>query len=211
MFTCERRCSKKRSCGRHKCGEMCCVVGHLWTNSYWKRQQFQQIHSSFFVFKSGHGTQMHNYLRLQAQLWSSPVSGGVSPWKLPTLLANQWVFKTPFTTSVLLFTYAQSITRFLHLRPDVIACYFGNKRRQQLYLPILSRFWWAGLLLWRNCHVPTYSLWHQTTRVQKPLHTAAWLWSPRYPLLLLTAAQCWKYVSEFIVEGLLIQYLQLIH
>ncbi|KAI4886983.1 hypothetical protein NFI96_023477 [Prochilodus magdalenae] len=25
MFTCEKRCSKKRSCGRHKCGEMCCV------------------------------------------------------------------------------------------------------------------------------------------------------------------------------------------
>ncbi|XP_066537752.1 transcriptional repressor NF-X1 [Hoplias malabaricus] len=25
LFTCERRCSKKRSCGRHKCGEMCCV------------------------------------------------------------------------------------------------------------------------------------------------------------------------------------------
>ncbi|KAF5899023.1 transcriptional repressor NF-X1-like, partial [Clarias magur] len=25
LFTCEKRCSKKRSCGRHKCGEMCCV------------------------------------------------------------------------------------------------------------------------------------------------------------------------------------------
>ncbi|KAM3860345.1 transcriptional repressor NF-X1 [Diretmus argenteus] len=25
VFTCERRCSKKRSCGRHKCGELCCV------------------------------------------------------------------------------------------------------------------------------------------------------------------------------------------
>ncbi|KAL7876243.1 hypothetical protein AOLI_G00112060 [Acnodon oligacanthus] len=25
MFTCEKRCSKKRSCGRHKCGELCCV------------------------------------------------------------------------------------------------------------------------------------------------------------------------------------------
>lgn len=25
MFTCEKRCTKKRSCGRHKCGEMCCV------------------------------------------------------------------------------------------------------------------------------------------------------------------------------------------
>lgn len=26
VFTCEKRCSKKRSCGRHKCGELCCVV-----------------------------------------------------------------------------------------------------------------------------------------------------------------------------------------
>ncbi|XP_042366487.1 transcriptional repressor NF-X1 [Plectropomus leopardus] len=25
VFTCERRCNKKRSCGRHKCGELCCV------------------------------------------------------------------------------------------------------------------------------------------------------------------------------------------
>ncbi|XP_059369674.1 transcriptional repressor NF-X1-like isoform X2 [Carassius carassius] len=25
MFTCEKRCIRKRSCGRHKCGEMCCV------------------------------------------------------------------------------------------------------------------------------------------------------------------------------------------
>ncbi|MEQ2313380.1 Transcriptional repressor NF-X1 [Ameca splendens] len=25
IFTCERRCNKKRSCGRHKCGELCCV------------------------------------------------------------------------------------------------------------------------------------------------------------------------------------------
>ncbi|XP_076840931.1 LOW QUALITY PROTEIN: transcriptional repressor NF-X1 [Brachyhypopomus gauderio] len=25
VFSCERRCTKKRSCGRHKCGEMCCV------------------------------------------------------------------------------------------------------------------------------------------------------------------------------------------
>ncbi|XP_060730078.1 transcriptional repressor NF-X1 [Tachysurus vachellii] len=25
MFSCERRCNKKRSCGRHKCGEICCV------------------------------------------------------------------------------------------------------------------------------------------------------------------------------------------
>lgn len=24
-FTCEKRCGKKRSCGRHKCGELCCV------------------------------------------------------------------------------------------------------------------------------------------------------------------------------------------
>ncbi|XP_062235425.1 transcriptional repressor NF-X1 [Platichthys flesus] len=27
VFTCERRCNKKRSCGRHKCGELCCVTG----------------------------------------------------------------------------------------------------------------------------------------------------------------------------------------
>ncbi|XP_060920938.1 transcriptional repressor NF-X1 [Labrus mixtus] len=27
VFTCERRCNKKRSCGRHKCGELCCVNG----------------------------------------------------------------------------------------------------------------------------------------------------------------------------------------
>uniref|UniRef100_A0AAV2LAF3 Transcriptional repressor NF-X1 n=1 Tax=Knipowitschia caucasica TaxID=637954 RepID=A0AAV2LAF3_KNICA len=26
MFTCEKRCNKKRSCGRHKCGELCCVA-----------------------------------------------------------------------------------------------------------------------------------------------------------------------------------------
>ncbi|XP_075994388.1 transcriptional repressor NF-X1 [Genypterus blacodes] len=26
IFTCERRCNKKRSCGRHKCGELCCVT-----------------------------------------------------------------------------------------------------------------------------------------------------------------------------------------
>uniref|UniRef100_A0A8C5I2J9 Transcriptional repressor NF-X1 n=1 Tax=Gouania willdenowi TaxID=441366 RepID=A0A8C5I2J9_GOUWI len=26
VFTCERRCNKKRSCGRHKCGELCCVT-----------------------------------------------------------------------------------------------------------------------------------------------------------------------------------------
>ncbi|XP_030635856.1 transcriptional repressor NF-X1 [Chanos chanos] len=25
LFTCERRCNKKRYCGRHKCGQMCCV------------------------------------------------------------------------------------------------------------------------------------------------------------------------------------------
>ncbi|XP_067294233.1 transcriptional repressor NF-X1 isoform X1 [Pseudorasbora parva] len=25
VFTCEKRCIKKRSCGRHKCGELCCV------------------------------------------------------------------------------------------------------------------------------------------------------------------------------------------
>lgn len=25
VFTCERRCNKKRLCGRHKCGELCCV------------------------------------------------------------------------------------------------------------------------------------------------------------------------------------------
>ncbi|KAJ8418686.1 hypothetical protein AAFF_G00001850 [Aldrovandia affinis] len=25
VFTCERRCNKKRSCGRHKCNELCCV------------------------------------------------------------------------------------------------------------------------------------------------------------------------------------------
>ncbi|XP_075903772.1 transcriptional repressor NF-X1 isoform X2 [Nelusetta ayraudi] len=25
VFACERRCNKKRSCGRHKCGELCCV------------------------------------------------------------------------------------------------------------------------------------------------------------------------------------------
>ncbi|XP_036378386.1 transcriptional repressor NF-X1 isoform X2 [Megalops cyprinoides] len=25
VFTCERRCSKKRSCGRHRCNELCCV------------------------------------------------------------------------------------------------------------------------------------------------------------------------------------------
>ncbi|XP_018549214.1 transcriptional repressor NF-X1 [Lates calcarifer] len=26
VFTCEKRCNKKRSCGRHKCGELCCVA-----------------------------------------------------------------------------------------------------------------------------------------------------------------------------------------
>ncbi|KAL1006888.1 hypothetical protein UPYG_G00078520 [Umbra pygmaea] len=26
IFTCEKRCSKKRSCGRHKCVELCCVA-----------------------------------------------------------------------------------------------------------------------------------------------------------------------------------------
>ncbi|XP_012705504.2 transcriptional repressor NF-X1 [Fundulus heteroclitus] len=26
VFRCEKRCSKKRSCGRHKCGELCCVA-----------------------------------------------------------------------------------------------------------------------------------------------------------------------------------------
>lgn len=26
VFTCEKRCNKKRSCGRHKCGELCCVT-----------------------------------------------------------------------------------------------------------------------------------------------------------------------------------------
>ncbi|XP_053716490.1 transcriptional repressor NF-X1 [Synchiropus splendidus] len=26
LFTCEKRCNKKRSCGRHKCGELCCVI-----------------------------------------------------------------------------------------------------------------------------------------------------------------------------------------
>uniref|UniRef100_A0A4W4DUR6 Transcriptional repressor NF-X1 n=1 Tax=Electrophorus electricus TaxID=8005 RepID=A0A4W4DUR6_ELEEL len=26
VFSCERRCTKKRSCGRHKCGELCCVI-----------------------------------------------------------------------------------------------------------------------------------------------------------------------------------------
>uniref|UniRef100_A0A3B4AJF3 NF-X1-type domain-containing protein n=1 Tax=Periophthalmus magnuspinnatus TaxID=409849 RepID=A0A3B4AJF3_9GOBI len=26
VFTCEKRCTKKRSCGRHKCGELCCVA-----------------------------------------------------------------------------------------------------------------------------------------------------------------------------------------
>ncbi|KAG7525568.1 transcriptional repressor NF-X1 [Solea senegalensis] len=26
VFSCEKRCSKKRSCGRHKCGELCCVT-----------------------------------------------------------------------------------------------------------------------------------------------------------------------------------------
>ncbi|XP_066579537.1 transcriptional repressor NF-X1 isoform X2 [Amia ocellicauda] len=25
LFTCEKRCNKKRSCGRHKCNELCCV------------------------------------------------------------------------------------------------------------------------------------------------------------------------------------------
>uniref|UniRef100_A0A3Q3W143 Transcriptional repressor NF-X1 n=1 Tax=Mola mola TaxID=94237 RepID=A0A3Q3W143_MOLML len=25
VFTCEKRCNKKRSCGRHKCGKLCCV------------------------------------------------------------------------------------------------------------------------------------------------------------------------------------------
>uniref|UniRef100_A0A3B3B700 Transcriptional repressor NF-X1 n=1 Tax=Oryzias melastigma TaxID=30732 RepID=A0A3B3B700_ORYME len=25
LFTCDKRCNKKRSCGRHKCGELCCV------------------------------------------------------------------------------------------------------------------------------------------------------------------------------------------
>uniref|UniRef100_A0A3Q1H6B9 Transcriptional repressor NF-X1 n=1 Tax=Anabas testudineus TaxID=64144 RepID=A0A3Q1H6B9_ANATE len=28
VFTCEKRCNKKRLCGRHKCGELCCVVDH---------------------------------------------------------------------------------------------------------------------------------------------------------------------------------------
>ncbi|XP_051970866.1 transcriptional repressor NF-X1-like isoform X2 [Xyrauchen texanus] len=27
VFTCEKRCNKKRSCCRHKCGELCCVDG----------------------------------------------------------------------------------------------------------------------------------------------------------------------------------------
>lgn len=26
VFTCDKRCNKKRSCGRHKCGELCCVA-----------------------------------------------------------------------------------------------------------------------------------------------------------------------------------------
>ncbi|KAK7881705.1 hypothetical protein WMY93_030114 [Mugilogobius chulae] len=26
LFTCEKRCNKKRLCGRHKCGELCCVA-----------------------------------------------------------------------------------------------------------------------------------------------------------------------------------------
>ncbi|KAG7230856.1 hypothetical protein CRUP_006650, partial [Coryphaenoides rupestris] len=30
VFTCEKRCSKKRACGRHKCNELCCVVGGGW-------------------------------------------------------------------------------------------------------------------------------------------------------------------------------------
>lgn len=30
VFTCEKRCSKKRLCGRHKCGELCCVVSIHW-------------------------------------------------------------------------------------------------------------------------------------------------------------------------------------
>lgn len=25
-FMCDKRCNKKRSCGRHKCNEVCCVV-----------------------------------------------------------------------------------------------------------------------------------------------------------------------------------------
>jgi transcriptional repressor NF-X1 len=25
-FTCDKRCNKKRTCGRHKCGQLCCVV-----------------------------------------------------------------------------------------------------------------------------------------------------------------------------------------
>lgn len=48
-FTCERRCNKKRSCGRHKCGEMCCVVGHLWNNSFWKHVTAISA-DSFFLF-----------------------------------------------------------------------------------------------------------------------------------------------------------------
>lgn len=73
------------------------------------------------------------------------------------------------------FTNAHSIRLFLPVQ--TYWCYFGS----QYICWFLSRFWWAGLLLWWNCHVPTYPLWHQTTRVQKPLHTPAWLWSPRYP------------------------------
>jgi len=26
VYTCDRRCNKKMSCGRHKCGQYCCVA-----------------------------------------------------------------------------------------------------------------------------------------------------------------------------------------
>lgn len=32
-FKCEKRCNKKKMCGRHKCNETCCVVRYFWVNS----------------------------------------------------------------------------------------------------------------------------------------------------------------------------------
>lgn len=186
MFTCEKRCSKKRSCGRHKCGEMCCVVGHLWNHPFWK-QQLQEIHFSCFFFFSfffsssnqdtEHKCTIICGYKLNCGLHRCQEvchRGNCQPcWQTSEYLNHLLL---PLCSLIdFVFTNAHSIRLFLPVQ--TYWCYFGS----QYICWFLSRFWWAGLLLWWNCHVPTYPLWHQTTRVQKPLHTPAWLWSPRYP------------------------------
>lgn len=125
---------------------------------------------------SERGAQVLHDLRLQAQLWPPPLPGALSPWKLWTLLAVQWVSSSrakslKYHRFILSLIWSFSCILLGVKMPRV--CHESHW---------VFRFWWADVSLRVHGAVSTHPLWNEATRVQKRVHEKTRVWPPRWDL-----------------------------